>query len=97
MKIQAFPGKPPLPYNNCSENEMNMEIDEKKAAVGFVTIVSLFMLVLGAVGMTICFLFLWSSSHIDVMGAGMGFIAGATMMGSGLISLAIVSLKAKEK
>ncbi|MDD2598339.1 MAG: hypothetical protein PHO37_03815 [Kiritimatiellae bacterium] len=74
-----------------------MEIDAKKALVSFVVVVSLVMLVLGAVGMTICFLFMWSSSHLDVMGAGMAFITGAIMMASGLISLAIVSSKAKGK
>jgi hypothetical protein len=79
------------------EGGMRMEIDDKKTLVGFVVVASFVMLVLGAVGMTICFLYMWSSSHVDVMGAGMGFITGAIMMASGLISLAIVSLKTKGK
>ena len=80
---------------NLLERSWDMEIDEKKTLIGFVVVASFVMLVLGAVGMTICFLFLWSSNQVDVIGAGMGFIAGAVMMASGLVSLAIVSLKTK--
>ena len=74
-----------------------MEIDEKKTLVGFVAVVSILMLVLGAIGMTISFMFMFSANTLDVTGGGMCFIAGSIMMASGLVSLAVVSLKAKGK
>jgi hypothetical protein len=49
------------------------------------------LVVFGALGMLICFMFLWSSDMRDITGAGLGFVAGATMLGSGCISLAIAS------
>jgi small neutral amino acid transporter SnatA (MarC family) len=74
-----------------------MEIDEKKTLVGFVVVVSILMLVLGAIGMMISFMFMFSSNALDVAGGGLCFIAGSIMMASGLVSLAVVSLKAKGK
>ena len=49
------------------------------------------LVVFGAIGMLICFMFLWSNDIRDINGAGMGFIAGAAMLGSGCIALAICS------
>lgn len=56
---------------------------------------SAMLVVFGAVGMLICFMFLWSSDLRDITGAGLGFAAGAVMMGSGCISLAILSRTAE--
>jgi len=49
----------------------------------------------GAIGMLVCFLFLWSSDMRDITGAGLGFVAGAVMLGSGCISLALCSSRAQ--
>lgn len=68
-----------------------MEINEKKTLIGFVMIASFAMIFLGAIGMLISFLFMWSLHFVDVMGAGMAFIAGSIMMASGLVSLAVVT------
>ena len=53
-----------------------MEIDERKAMSGIVATLSAIVMLVGLIGMGICFLFIWSSSQIEVMGAGMGFITG---------------------
>ena len=45
----------------------------------------------GAVGMLICFMFLWSSDMRDITGAGLGFVAGSIMLGSGSIVLALLA------
>ena len=50
------------------------------------------LVLLGSVGMLICFLFLWSSDMRDITGAGLGFVAGAVMLGSGSITLAVCSV-----
>jgi TRAP-type C4-dicarboxylate transport system permease small subunit len=68
-----------------------MEIDERKAMSGIVATLSAIVMLVGLIGMGICFLFIWSSSQIEVMGAGMGFITGAIMIGSGLIALSNVA------
>jgi len=68
-----------------------MEIDERKAVSGIVVVLSLIVMLVGLIGMGICFLFIWSSNQLDVMGAGMGFITGAIMIGSGLIALSNVA------
>lgn len=71
-----------------------MEIDEQKVGMGvIITIAFIFMLV-GLIGMGICFIFIWSDNIIDVAGAGLGFICGSILMGTGLISVAIVANKA---
>lgn len=70
-----------------------METTGKSVLDWFVVLAAFVMLVLGAAGMTVSFLFLWSPSQVDVMGAGMAFLAGASMMGSGLIALAIVATR----
>ncbi|OYW75343.1 MAG: hypothetical protein B7Z37_13620 [Verrucomicrobia bacterium 12-59-8] len=49
------------------------------------------LVLLGAIGMLITFLFLWSSDVRDIAGAGLGFVAGAVMLGSGVVALAILS------
>jgi hypothetical protein len=43
----------------------------------------------GAVGMFICFVFLWSTNMRDIVAAGFGFVAGAILLGSGSITLAV--------
>ena len=68
-----------------------MEIDERKATSGIVVVLSAIVMLVGLIGMGLCFLFIWSSNQIDVMGAGMGFITGAIMIGSGLIALSNVA------
>ena len=49
------------------------------------------LVLFGAVGMLICFLFLWSSDIRDITGAGLGFVAGSIMLGSGSIVLALLA------
>lgn len=71
-----------------------MEIDEKKVEIGIVVLLACIFMFVGLIGMGLCFLFIWSSSMIDVVGAGMGFICGSILMGTGLISLAVVAGKA---
>jgi len=66
-----------------------MEIDERRLGAGIVTLLSVVFMVVGLIGMGICFIFIWSSSDVDVTGAGMGFICGSILMGSGLLSLAV--------
>lgn len=46
----------------------------------------------GAAGMLVCFMFLWSSDFRDIVGAALGFVAGAVMLGAGSLTLAIGSL-----
>lgn len=53
------------------------------------------LVLLGATGMLICFMFLWSNDMRDITGAGLGFVAGAVMLGSGCIALAICSLSSR--
>ena len=51
------------------------------------------LVLLGTVGMLITFFFLWSNDMRDIAGAGLGFVAGAVMLGSGVVSLAFASGK----
>ncbi len=58
------------------------------------TVVRLLGVIFGIVGfvaMAVCAVFSLSSDMIDVVGAGLGLVTGAVLMGSGLISLAVVS------
>ena len=71
-----------------------MEVDEKKIGVGVVVVLACLFNVVGIIGMGICFFFIWSNNLIDVLGAGLGFICGAILIGSGLISIAVVTGKA---
>jgi hypothetical protein len=48
-----------------------------------------FILVAGASGMALSFVFLASSSHLDVMAGGAGFIAGAILVAAGLVTVAL--------
>ena len=41
----------------------------------------------GAFAMLFCFPFLWSNNLVDVVGAGLPFIAGSILLGAGLISI----------
>jgi len=50
------------------------------------------LIALGAVGMLITFLYLWSSDLRDITGAGLGFVAGAVMLSSGVLALTVASL-----
>jgi hypothetical protein len=50
------------------------------------------LIAFGAIGMLICFMFLWSSDLKDIIGAGFGFLAGAVMLGAGSVSLALAGL-----
>ncbi len=52
------------------------------------------LVLLGAMGMLITFFFLWSNDMRDIAGAGLGFVAGAVMLGSGVVSLALASNRA---
>jgi len=70
-----------------------MEIDEKRIGIGVVVALAGVFMLVGLIGMGICFLFIWSANMIDVVGAGMGFICGAVLMGTSLISLAVVATK----
>lgn len=51
------------------------------------------LIVLGSIGMIVTFMFLWSNDLRDITGAGLGFVAGAVMLGSGVISLGMISSK----
>ncbi len=59
----------------------------KKSTI--ITISIIFMIV-GGLGMGISSLAVFSSSMMEVIGAGLGFVTGAVLMGSGLIAMAIV-------
>jgi len=48
-------------------------------------------MIFGILGMGISSLAVFSSSKVEVIGAGLGFVAGALLIGTGLISFAIVS------
>lgn len=50
----------------------------------------------GLFGMMFCFPYLWSGRLIDVVGAGLPFVAGAILLAGGLITLAITGGKANE-
>jgi hypothetical protein len=50
-------------------------------------------IIAGGLGMPMSFLYLASSSMADITAGTSGFIAGAVLIGSGLISLAILSAK----
>lgn len=73
-----------------------MEIDERKEMSGIVVVLSVIVMLVGLIGMGICFLFIWSANQIDVMGAGMGFITGSIMIGSGIIALSNVARGVKK-
>jgi hypothetical protein len=47
--------------------------------------------VLGAAGMVLSFLYLASSSMADITAGTSGFLAGSVLIGSGLISLALLA------
>ena len=49
--------------------------------------------VLASSGMIVTFMFLWSNDLRDITGAGLGFVAGAIILGSGVVSLAVISSK----
>lgn len=54
-----------------------------------INLVSLLTVLAGAFGMLFCFPFLWSARMEDLIGAGLPFVSGAILFGSGLISLAL--------
>jgi hypothetical protein len=44
----------------------------------------------GAVGMAISFLFLASTSHLDVLAGAAGFVAGSVLLAAGLLAVAVL-------
>jgi hypothetical protein len=56
-----------------------------------VVVLSVLVLVAGAGGMTISFLYLGSLRDSDVVAGGVGFIAGSVLLAAGLLSLAVHS------
>lgn len=50
---------------------------------------ALLVAIAGAFGMLFCLPFLFSNKIIDVVGAGLPFVAGAILVGLGLIAFAI--------
>jgi len=50
-------------------------------------------MIAGAFGMIFCFVFLWSSNAVDLIGAGFPFVGGAVLFGTGLITLGIFNKK----
>jgi hypothetical protein len=46
---------------------------------------------LGGAGMTLSFVFLASASFADVTAGASGFVAGAVLVGSGLLTLALLA------
>ena len=63
---------------------MNKEIIKKS-----INIIATLTMLAGAFGMLFCFPFLWSANMADLVGAGFPFVAGATLFGTGLITLAL--------
>lgn len=60
-------------------------------------VLSLALVVCGIAGMFVCFLYLSSADIRDITGAGLGFVAGAVFVGSGLISAILSLLGLREK
>jgi len=58
---------------------------------------SLLLVVFGILGMIITLLFMWSTDMREVVSAGLAFIAGSIMLGSGVISLSLNNSAYKEK
>ena len=54
-------------------------------------IIALILIFLGAFGMLITFIFMWSSDVREIAGAGFGFVAGSILLGCGSISLSHLS------
>jgi hypothetical protein len=50
----------------------------------------------GGAGMPLSFLFLGSSSHQDIWAGAAGFIAGAVLIGAGLIAMAILATSGQD-
>ena len=57
------------------------------------TALSVLIITAGALGMIFCFPFLWSSKMEDLVGAGLPFVGGAILVGSGLVTLGLASKK----
>ena len=58
---------------------------------------SYLLLVAGLFGMLFCFPFLWSSSLVVLVGAGLPFVAGAILVVGGLLSLTLQANRQGEK
>lgn len=54
-------------------------------------ILSILSMAAGAFGVLFCFVFLWSSRIEDLVAAGLPFVAGTILFGSGLISFALLN------
>jgi hypothetical protein len=50
----------------------------------------------GGAGMVVSFAYLASRHHLDVLAGVAGFIAGAVLIGSGLVSMAILAARGQE-
>ena len=64
-------------------------MSHKKTIKLALNILSICFIVFGSLGMLYCLTYLWSTQIMDIIGAGLPFIAGAVLCGSGLITLAI--------
>ena len=58
-----------------------------------INIIALVSMIFGAFGMLYCLQFLWSNNLNDLVGAGLPFLAGSILFGTGLISLSINNKK----
>jgi len=59
-------------------------------AKNIIALFSVFVILAGGAGMIFCFPFLWSARMEDLVGAGFPFLGGAVLLGSGLVSLALL-------
>lgn len=66
-----------------------MKLHEEKTLRRFVVFLSLATMIVGVLGMIICFFVLWLWRKAHVVGAGIGFLSSAVLTASGLISLAL--------
>ena len=66
---------------------------QQKMATGALTLVALLSVVVGVLVMLVCALFMFSSKQIDVMGAGLGIVAGAILFTGGLICITILTVR----
>lgn len=54
-----------------------------------INVVAIGFIVIGSLGMLYCLTYLFSTKIDDIIGAGLPFVGGAILCGSGLITLAI--------
>ena len=56
-------------------------------------VLAVLLSVLGAAALLVCVIFLFSSDLRDVTGAGLGFVGGTILLGSGTIALALITTR----